>query len=214
LVDQRPVTRLSQLVKTHRALAGVNGGFWTDERRPLDWTIVAGAEHAPLTNRTRPCLVIEPRMVSIRMPEELDPAQPPADVLQAGPLLLRRGVPQFAYDDYQARAAEFDSDITADRHPRTVVGTTPGALEILVVNGRSRHSAGLYLEECARLVQTLGWDDAMNLDGGASSTLVVGSQRLNEPRFSFIRGARILSARLPGGERPIPTALLFFPGRD
>src|SRR6185295_1040605 len=57
---------------------------------------------------------------------DLLPADPAGDLLQAGPLLVRNGF--LAYSDgvdsegFSAAAHQFDSDITAERHPRAALG--------------------------------------------------------------------------------------------
>ena len=61
-------------------------------------------------------------------------------------------------------------------NPRTAVGVADGGrtLILLVADGRQPgHSAGLTLPELAGLMKQLGATDALNLDGGGSSTLVL-----------------------------------------
>jgi exopolysaccharide biosynthesis protein len=43
---------------------------------------------------------------------------------------------------------------------------------VLVADGRSRASRGLTLLQLAKLMRSLGDEDALNLDGGGSSTMV------------------------------------------
>jgi exopolysaccharide biosynthesis protein len=70
-------------------------------------------------------------------------------------------------------------------------------------DGRSRHDAGLTLEELAALMAALGSETALNLDGGGSTSLVSGGRLRNRPRKDFHEPE-------PGG-RPVSTALLFVP---
>jgi len=94
-----------------------------------------------------------------------------------------------------------DSDI----HPRTAIGYSANGkfLYIVVVDGRQPfYSEGMKLTELAQLMFDLGAHDAMNLDGGGSSTLVVrgadGAPRiLNSPIDLYI----------PGRERPVANHL-------
>ena len=98
-----------------------------------------------------------------------------------------------------------DSLNDADIHPRTAVGYSGNGkfLYIVVVDGRQPfYSQGMKLTELAQLMLDLGAHDAMNLDGGGSSTLVVrgadGSPRvLNSPIDLYI----------PGRERPVANHL-------
>ena len=67
-------------------------------------------------------------------------------------------------------------------HPRTAAGiTADGALILMVVDGRQDESRGVSLEELAVLMRDAGAADALNLDGGGSSTLVVDGILINRP---------------------------------
>ncbi|MEL7474200.1 MAG: phosphodiester glycosidase family protein [Planctomycetota bacterium] len=82
-----------------------------------------------------------------------------------GGLLLQDGVNHGA----QARVA------SGARHPRTAAGVSPDGLTLflVVVDGRQPGwSVGLTLSELADLMRELGADDALNLDGGGSSSLL------------------------------------------
>ena len=59
-------------------------------------------------------------------------------------------------------------------HPRTAVGVDAdtGEVLLLVVDGRSSRSRGYTMVELANLMIDLGADEAVNLDGGGSSTMV------------------------------------------
>ncbi|MFW6303090.1 MAG: phosphodiester glycosidase family protein [Candidatus Sumerlaeota bacterium] len=58
------------------------------------------------------------------------------------------------------------------RHPRTIVGIdTEGAVYFVVIDGRTSGSRGLSLYELQFLARGLGLVDALNLDGGGSSTM-------------------------------------------
>ncbi|HYE57986.1 MAG TPA: phosphodiester glycosidase family protein, partial [Rhodothermales bacterium] len=109
----------------------------------------------------------------------LPPGRPwqPREAMGAGPMLVRGG-------NVRVTAAEelfFGSSIPAT-HPRTAAGVTlDGALVFVVVDGRQMASRGVNLNELARLMLEAGARDALNLDGGGSSTLVVRGVRLNRP---------------------------------
>ncbi len=90
------------------------------------------------------------------------------------------------------------------RHPRTGVGATAdGKLLLVVVDGRrpKRWSVGITLQGFARLFLSLGAVEALNLDGGGSSTMVVNGEVINRPSQA-------------GGERAVSSALLVLPGPD
>ena len=89
----------------------------------------------------------------------------------------------------------------AIRGPRWPWPTT--RLLAVACDGRSRADAGLSLVELARLLAELGAREAINLDGGGSTSLVCAGELRNRPRAEF-------GVPLPGG-RAIATALVFSP---
>ncbi|MBE1442060.1 phosphodiester glycosidase family protein [Paenibacillus sp. OAS669] len=63
---------------------------------------------------------------------------------------------------------------TSDRHPRTMVATKQGKLYLLTVDGRQPgHSDGITMAEGAYYLQSLGMENAINIDGGGSTTYYV-----------------------------------------
>jgi hypothetical protein len=62
------------------------------------------------------------------------------------------------------------------RHPRTAVGLAAGGRRLLLVTVDGRqppHSDGMTLRELAEFFRTIGATDAINLDGGGSTAMVV-----------------------------------------
>ncbi len=61
-----------------------------------------------------------------------------------------------------------------EMHPRTAIGIDRSSHRILllVVDGRQQRSRGYTMVELADLMIDLGADEALNLDGGGSSTMV------------------------------------------
>lgn len=95
--------------------------------------------------------------------------------------------------------------------PRTAVGYSKNGryLYLVVVDGRQPlYSEGMTIKELAVLMQSIGADYAMNLDGGGSSTMVVEGSNglpriLNSPIDNYI----------PGRERPVANHLGIFVGK-
>ncbi len=68
------------------------------------------------------------------------------------------------------------------RHPRTMIGWNSRYLYFVVVDGRQPGlSAGMTNAEMASLMRRLGCTDALNLDGGGSSTFWLGGMVMNVP---------------------------------
>jgi hypothetical protein len=150
----------------------------------------------------RACLSITGPDVAIARRGDL-PARPAGDLLQAGPLLVRGGAPvRGDAEGFSAGSHQFDSDITDGRHPRAAIGVTRRGVALAVAcDGRADDEAGLTMGELAEAMAALGAVQAMNLDGGGSTSLVCGGRLRNVPREAHGIG-------LPGG-RVVPTALVF-----
>ena len=118
--------------------------------------------------------------VSILPPAEQTSAEP-YNAVAGNALILRRG-----------------KNVAKDKglHPRTAIGIAPGnKLVILVVDGRQELiSEGMTTIEVADVLREYGVTDALNLDGGGSTTLAIAdpSPRLiNTPMGSGkIRGSQ------------------------
>jgi hypothetical protein len=85
-------------------------------------------------------------------------------------------------------------------HPRTAVGidADTGRVLLLVVDGRSEESIGYTLVELATLMAELGAEEALNLDGGGSSTMGVTPPG---------EGLTVANTPSDGQERPVPNGL-------
>ncbi len=100
------------------------------------------------------------------------------NILGAGPRLVANG--QILVT---AEAENFPADIKIGRAPRSAVGVTQyGDYIFAVVDGRQAHSQGCTLQEWANiLLNKFGAVDAINLDGGGSTELIVKGQIVNSP---------------------------------
>ena len=66
--------------------------------------------------------------------------------------------------------------------PRSAIGYKKnGDIIMMVVDGRQVDSRGAYLEELAMLMRQFDCKEALNLDGGGSSSLVVNGKLINNP---------------------------------
>ena len=120
------------------------------------------------------------------------------NILGAGPRLVEAGKPKTT-----EKEEEFRPDVLA-RGPRSAVGfDAQGNWIFLVVNGRQTDSVGLTLPETANLIAALGAREAMNLDGGSSTQLVINGQLVNTP--SAFDSVDPTKAR----EVMVPNALIF-----
>lgn len=99
--------------------------------------------------------------------------------IAGGPVLLQNGI--VAVSNNQERM--FTGKAIDDKHPRTAMGyTADGKLIILVVQGRMPGLAeGASLSQLAKLLLELGCVEALNLDGGGSSCLLVNGKETIKP---------------------------------
>jgi len=94
------------------------------------------------------------------------------DVLTSGPLLLCGGKKELLTE----------APFYKNRHPRTCVGKRrDGTIVFMVVDGRNSAAAGMSISELQQVMSWLGCEDALNLDGGGSSTMVVKDLIINHP---------------------------------
>ena len=106
--------------------------------------------------------------------------QAAADVINGAGLLFRQGQPVTNWHTVENLKPD---TFTAMRHPRTLIGVDrEGDAWLVVVDGRQPdYSAGMTFAELVRLCERLGLTDALNLDGGGSTTMVVKGQIVNRP---------------------------------
>jgi hypothetical protein len=98
------------------------------------------------------------------------------NMLGAGPRLIEKS--QVKTTEV---AEEFRPDVVA-RGPRTAVGWDKDRNWLfLVLDGRQLNSSGLSIPETAQLFAQLGAVEAMNLDGGSSTQLVINGELVNTP---------------------------------
>jgi hypothetical protein len=73
-------------------------------------------------------------------------------------------------------------ELNLSHEPRTALGYNADTLFLVVADGRQpKYSTGLTLYELASILIELGATEAINLDGGSSSTFVVNDEVVNQP---------------------------------
>lgn len=154
--------------------------------------------------------------LDLTMPDPLGTSQPAGlHAISGAPLLLRNGR-MVRHDDTEgwathgvpAERLNYVHRWSILRNPRTAVGIDgQGRIWLVVADGRefaetssvsTRASVGLSIEELRRVMRHLGARDAINLDGGGSSAMV-------------IRGELVTHPSDPEGERAISDAIVLAP---
>jgi len=122
-------------------------------------------------------------------------------LISGGPRLLKDSQPYVSKHE-----EKFQGDVAKNRAARTAVGITKeNKLLLVTIDGLPRHrrvdktsdSIGATLEELSSLMLSLGATNAMNLDGGSSSTMVINHKIVNQP--------------CTGWERKVSNSLLVLP---
>lgn len=121
----------------------------------------------------------------------LDAEGSPVQALGGTPVLSHGG---------QREPLPTSGDFFVNRHPRTLVGRTDdGTVLLVTVDGRQPgYSVGMSLREAQDFMDSLGAVEAINLDGGGSTTFVAHRIMLNR-------------ASDKGIERPVADALAVVP---
>ena len=166
-------TKTSAMGAQNGALAAINGGFFAIESTGLSTGLlrIDGAMVVPAKPGQASLGIGEDQRLRVATRPEGDWPEV-VDALGAGPMLLRSG----AIVGHGARQRGI-------RHPRSAVGVSKdGAVVWLTADGRTDKAAGLAHEETAAILQALGCFDAVNLDGGGSTTMwVAGRGVVNYP---------------------------------
>lgn len=116
------------------------------------------------------------------------------DVVAGVPQLIKNGRVEITWEQEKSSKAFVET-----RHPRTAVAKLKdGKFLMITLDGRSETSGGIGLEDLAKLLLEFGATDAMNLDGGGSTTMFVGGKVVNTPSDKE-------------GERRVSDAILVFP---
>lgn len=97
----------------------------------------------------------------------------------------------------EARSEKLGRSFLEARHPRTFVGFDKDTTRLFLctVDGRQKSSLGMNFREMGELMLSLGAWNAVNLDGGGSTTFILEMKVLNSPSDK-------------AGERPVANAII------
>jgi exopolysaccharide biosynthesis protein len=113
-------------------------------------------------------------------------------VVGGGPVLVQNNKVQISNNEER----KFAGKAIDDRHPRTAIGyTNDNKIIILVAEGRSETASGLTLTQEAQILKDLGCKEALNLDGGGSTCMLLNGKQTNTPSDKE-------------GQRPVPSVFI------
>lgn len=95
-----------------------------------------------------------------------------------GPVLMQNGEVSISNNE----ELRFAGKAINDRHPRTAMGyTADNKLVVFVCEGRAENAAGLSLIQLAKVMKEIGCVEALNLDGGGSTCMLINGKETNTP---------------------------------
>ena len=163
----------SALCLKYDAFAGINGSYFNMDSLTTttfikDDGFISGATLADETFRTNGALILNPEDIRIEACDTTAVFELDWEVLASGPVLVDDGVTATYGEDMPKWKSFYNK-----RHPRTLMGKdADGGVWLVVVDGRFPGEAeGMTIAELTALAEKLGLVEALNLDGGGSSTL-------------------------------------------
>ena len=193
----------SALCLKYNAVAGINGGYFDMEELTAvtfvkDDGFITAATTPDELFRTNGAFILNPEDLRIEACDTTEIFERDWEALAGGPVLVDEGNPLQYGPDSEGWESFYDK-----RHPRSLVGKdADGGVWLVVVDGRFPGEAeGMTIAELTALAERLGLVEALNLDGGGSSTLWV----LPEGVISHPSDNRIFDHE---GQRIVPNAIV------
>ena len=173
--------RTSQAALDSGAIVAINGSFY-NTRPPYNSVCylkingeVSFERSGKMGDRDGGAVLIDDRgRVSVEQGDPDDPqwvsTRTEPSIIGSGPMMLQDG----------QRIDMGTGAFVTLRHPRTAIGTSGNKVYLVTVDGRSKgNSLGVNLNELANILKWLGAENALNLDGGGSTTMYIEGQPEN-----------------------------------
>ncbi len=174
--DKLELQKTSAIALSKHAEMAINGGFFNRDSGgsvtyfEVSDSVIGPAEHpghkwnfpdslvnGAIVLTKADALILEPARTNLFYKNSHEEEA----VLVTGPLLL-----------LNSKAVRLPvSEFVTRRHPRTCIGKNEDAILFITIDGRSADAAGMNLYELQGYLKNLGCVDAINLDGGGSTTM-------------------------------------------
>jgi exopolysaccharide biosynthesis protein len=194
--NQSDLRTTSSFAKDENAVAAINGGFFDMDSKV---SVTYFEINDTVISRTKGGLVDSIMNGAIIITNDFKIAIEPANseqfyesskqesaVLITGPLLLSNSeamnLPKMKF--------------VTNRHPRTCLCETNESVVFITIDGRNDEAQGMSLIESQKFLLSLGCVDAINLDGGGSTTMWIKNKGIVNFPSDMV------------GERPVSNALL------
>ncbi|RYY70311.1 MAG: phosphodiester glycosidase family protein [Chitinophagaceae bacterium] len=175
-----------------------NGAFGISKRGKADiaWIYSDSSARFPLASQVAPAFIkdsfpqLSPKQLTARANFSRWKMH---TAVAGGPVLLQAGAVSISNNE----ELKFGGKAIYDKHPRTLIGYTRDyKIIVMVVEGRNPGIAdGVDLIQAANLLKALGCQEALNLDGGGSSCML-------------INGKETIHTSDKGVQRPVPAVFM------
>jgi len=177
------LSRTSQIAQNWNALAAINGGFFDMDSGgsvsyfEIDDSVInrsksPGIKWAVPDSLTNGAIILYKNHIleidSANLHQCYEDSKLEAFVMVSGPLLIKDAILQDLPD----------MKFTNNRHPRTCLGINEESFLFVTIDGRSETAAGMNLFEVQNFLLDLGCQDAINLDGGGSTSMWIKDKGL------------------------------------
>ena len=167
--SESTLLKTSDLAKNNNAIAAINGSFFDIENGN---SITYLEKNDVIINKTKKSNSLINGIIVLSKNNDLEITKFKNDrfykkskkekfAISSGPLLIKNLVLQ------KLPSKSF----TITRHPRTCLCKKEDAIIFIVIDGRNKNANGMNLFETQKYLSSLGCIDAINLDGGGSSTM-------------------------------------------
>lgn len=166
----------SYFADSNGAIAAINGGFFNikdggsvtfleDEGKQISHRSWKGDKEPDQKTNFNAALILtksgELKIEAIKSSKEYLTSNNEEWVFTAGPMLLRNG----------KKSDLLEGSFIIKKHPRTALCLKENSILLITVDGRHEQAKGASLPELQNFLLSLKCIDAMNLDGGGSTTL-------------------------------------------
>lgn len=194
--------KTSEIAKENNAIAAINGGGFQDKgtNSSATWTGTGAFPTGIIISKGK---LIYPSESNADMQQQMNGV---IGITKAGKLVVGTYSISDLLDDNVSEALCFGPTLiengvlktgidTQGSEPRTAIGQrSDGSILLLTIDGRQGLQAGASIADVQSIMKAQGAVNAVNLDGGASTTMYYNGKVANNPSDKF-------------GERPLPTII-------
>jgi len=188
----------SAIAENNGAIAAINGGGFVDQSSSAEWTGNGGLPTGVIMNEGKVIFddLDGKKTNSLGITKDGVMIVGSYSVAELKELGVQEAVSFYPALIINGKMTQSSGDGGFGIAPKTAIGQRKdGAIILLVIDGRSLSSPGATVTEVQEIMYKLGAFNAINLDGGKSTTMYYDGEIINKPSNSM-------------GERTIATAII------